>query len=261
MVARHLRRVYGPTLRPWQMARLVDQAFASYARYWSDSLRLPSLSPAEVLAGITYDGYDRIQAGIDAGRGTILALPHLGGWEWAGTHLAQTGHPISVVVERLEPADLFDWFVAFRERLGMRVIPVGPQAAGQCARALADNHILCLLSDRAVGGAACVDVEFFGETTKLPAGPATLALRTGATLLPCGVYFEGEPDHHLGLVRPPLPTVRTGKLRADVEALTQRLAGEFEWLIRRAPTQWHLMQPNWPSDPGWSGPGAATPEE
>ena len=93
------------------------------------------------------------------------------------------------MVEALEPPDVFEWFVGFRERLGMRVITTGPGAAAACTRALADNHLLCLLCDRLVGGAAGIEVEFFGERTLLPAGPVTLALRTGATLLPCAVYF------------------------------------------------------------------------
>jgi KDO2-lipid IV(A) lauroyltransferase len=231
------------------LIRLVDEVFAWYGRYWADSLRLPSLTADQIRAGIAYDRHDYIQAGIDAGRGTILALPHLGGWEWAGTHLA-LDHPISVVVERLEPPDLFDWFVTFREQLGMRVIPIGPQAAAQCVKALSDNHILCLLADRPVGDAACVDVTFFGEKTQMPAGPATLALRTGAVLLPAAVYFEGQGANHLGFVRPPIPCERSGRLRADVQRVTQQLAEEFEFLIRRAPTQWHMLQPIWPTDEG-----------
>ena len=250
MLARHLARVLGPEAPPVgsrRMGRLVDQAIASYARYWAESLRIPGLSAAELNAGITYDGYERITAGREAGRGTILVLPHLGGWEWAGAQLAAIGHPVSVVVERLEPPDLFEWFVAFRQKLGMNVIPVGPSAATQCAVALADNHLLCLLSDRLIAGTG-VEVDFFGEKTQLPAGPATLALRTGAALLPAAVYFDARTDDHLGLVLPALDTARRDGLRADVQRVTQDVAQAFEILVRRAPTQWHLMQPNWPSD-------------
>jgi KDO2-lipid IV(A) lauroyltransferase len=256
MAARHLRRVYGPQLPAWELHQRVDETFASYGRYWADSLRLPSLPPDEVKAGITYEGFEHIAAGEAAGRGTILALPHLGGWEWAGTQLALTGHPISVVVETLEPPDVFEWFVAFRERLGMNVITAGPGSAAACTRALASNHLLCLLCDRLVGGVAGTEVEFFGEKTLLPAGPVTLALRTGATLLPCAVYFGRGSNEHVAIVRPPLPLDRRGRLRDDVQAWTQVLAGELEGLIRRAPTQWHLMQPNWPGDgdgsPAWN---------
>ncbi len=103
-----------------------------------------------------------------------------------------------------------------------------------------------------------MEVEFFGERTTLPAGPATLALRTGATLLPVGVYFTEEYNGHLAIVRPPVSTVRHGgRLRDDVVRITQSLAHELEFLIRRAPEQWHLFQPNWPSDPGTTADQAA----
>ena len=250
LLARHLARVLedqAPPVGSRRMGRLVDEAIASYARYWAESLRIPSLSREQLIAGVDYDGYEHIAAGRDAGRGTILVLPHLGGWEWAGTQLAAIGHPVSVVVERLEPPELYEWFVSFREKLGMNVIPIGPSAASRCAAALADNHLLCLLSDRLVAGTG-VEAEFFGEKTLLPAGPATLALRTGAALLPAGVYFEPRTDHHLGVILPALDTARRDGLRADVQRITQEVAAAFETLVRRAPTQWHLLQPNWPSD-------------
>jgi phosphatidylinositol dimannoside acyltransferase len=255
----HMRRVTGGQVGRWRLSRMVDEAFASYARYWAESLKLPTLSRDYVLSHMRYDGYEYIQGGRDAGKGTILALPHLGGWEWAGTQLAMVGHPISVVVERLEPPELFDWFVSFREKLGMQVIPTGPRAAARCVQALADNHLLCLLSDRIVGDSAGMEVEFFGEKTMLPAGPVTLALRTGAALLRCAVYFE-RGSGHLGHVLPAMQLERSGRLREDVRAGTQRMANDFEWFIRRAPAQWHLMQPNWPSDLGPDGPAGTERE-
>jgi KDO2-lipid IV(A) lauroyltransferase len=115
-------------------------------------------------------------------------------------------------------------------------------------RALKAKHIIALLSDRDIAGGG-VAVEFFGEKTTLPAGPATLALRTGAALLPVGIY-DGRDGAHHGIVRPPLPTDRTGSLREDVARVTQDMARAFEELIRLAPDQWHLLQPNWPSDHG-----------
>lgn len=248
LVARHLCRVCGPGLTGRDLDRRVAETFASYARYWEESLRLASLPPAEVRAGVRYEGLEHILAGEATGRGTILALPHLGGWEWGGAGLVVNGHATSVVVEALDPPDVFEWFVSFRRQLGMQVIPTGPAAAVACRRSLAANHILCLLSDRLVGGAAGVEVEFFGEKTLLPAGPVTLALRTGAALLPCAVYFETGVIGRVGFIRPPLQLAREGRLREDVQRGTQLLAREMEALIRRAPTQWHLMQPNWPSD-------------
>lgn len=258
MVVRHLERVYGRRLGMVERVRLVDEVFASYARYWAESFRLPGLTADEVSSGIHYDHYGRIEAGLEDGRGVILALPHLGGWEWAGTDLVMRGLKVNVVVEALEAADVFEWFVSFRERLGMKVIPVGPGAASQCARALAANEVLCLLCDRSVAGTAGVEVEFFGERTELPGGPATLALRTGATLLAAGVFFDAGPRPHLGVVRPALKLERSGRLREDVAVGTRQVAAELECLIRRAPTQWHMLQPNWPSDPGWTRPARGT---
>jgi phosphatidylinositol dimannoside acyltransferase len=249
MIERHLRRV-DPTLAGWRLRQAVQAAFDSYARYWIESLRLASLSPRAVAAGFSIEGFGHITGARERGSGVILALPHMGGWDWAGRWLADQGIPVTVIVERIEPPELFDWFVPWRSDLGMKVVPLGPDAGRATLRALRDNEVVCLLSDRDIqrGG---VEVEFFGERTTLPGGPATLALRTGAPLLPVGVYYTRRVSSHHAVVRPPVPTDRRGKLREDVARVTQALASELELLIRRAPEQWHLFQPNWPSDPGY----------
>ena len=249
MVRRHLQRA-DPSLRGGALRRAVNAAFDSYARYWIESFRLPSLGGPEVARNMALDGYAHVLDGLAAGKGVILALPHLGGWEWAGRWLADTGVRTTVVVEAIEPPELFAWFRELRSALGMTVVPLGPEAAPACLRALRANEALCLLSDRDIGGGG-IEVEFFGERTTLPAGPATRSLRTGAPVLPVGVYFTDQGDGHLAVVRPPVTIERTGKLRADAAAFTQALARELEGLIRRAPDQWHLFQPNWPSDPGY----------
>ena len=175
-----------------------------------------------------------------------MALPHLGVWDFGGAGFATAGYPATVVVETLEPPELFEWFVDFRRSLGLTVVPHGPEAGTAVLGALRRNELVGLVCDRDLERNG-VEVEFFGERTTLPAGPATLALRTGAVVLPTAVYFEGSG--HRGIVRPPIPTERSGDgLRADVARITQRLASELEALIRRAPEQWHLLQPNWPSD-------------
>ena len=97
----------------------------------------------------------------------------------------------------------------------MTVVALGPDAGRATLQALKRNEIVCLLSDRNIGGGG-VEVEFFGERTALPGGPATLALRTGAPILPVAVYFTQPADGHLGLVRPPLPVERHGSFRDDV---------------------------------------------
>ena len=211
-----------------------------------ESFKLPGLDVHEVARRFRVEGYEHVDAAIKAGAGPILALPHLGGWEWAGFWLALVPRvKVSAVAEQLNPPELAKWFTDLRSRLGMHIITLGPGAGAEVNRAIRDNHVTCLLCDRHVGGAG-VEVTFFGERTVLPAGPATLALRTGAPLLPTAVYFDGIG--HSAIVRPPVPVVREGTLRQDVTRVTQLLADELELLIRRAPEQWHLMQPNWPSD-------------
>ena len=245
VVERNLRRMGGEIGR-WQERRLASATFGSYARYWLESFRLPGTSRQALDAGFSVDGFEQIREACDAGTGVILALPHLGGWEWAAFWLAEV-HDLAVtaVVEPVEPPELAEWFLGLRRSIGINAVPLGPTVGTEVVKALREDHVLCLLCDRDLGGGG-VEVEFFGERTTLPAGPATLALRTGAPLCPTAVYFDGDRRH--AIVRPALAVERQGRLRDDVARITQDLAGELEWLIRRAPDQWHLMQPNWPSD-------------
>jgi lauroyl/myristoyl acyltransferase len=250
MVERHLRRA-DPTMGEVRLRRAVQLAFDSYSRYWLESFRLPNLPRRTVDRGMTVEGFEHVEAALAGGNGLILALPHLGGWEWAGRWLADRGHGLTAVVEAIEPPELFDWFKRLRNQLGMNIVGLGPDAGKEVLAALRRNDIVCLLSDRDIQRNG-VEVEFFGEVTTLPPGPATLSLRTGAPILPTAVYFTDRTDGHLGVVRPPLDTTRSGDgLRADVNRVTQDLANELEHLIRRSPYQWHLFQPNWPSDPGY----------
>jgi phosphatidylinositol dimannoside acyltransferase len=250
MVERHLQRA-DPTMGEVRLRRAVQLAFDSYSRYWLESFRLPNLPRRTVDRGMTVEGFEHVERALAGGNGLILALPHLGGWEWAGRWLADRGHGLTAVVEAIEPPELFDWFKRLRNQLGMNIVGLGPDAGKEVLAALRRNDIVCLLSDRDIQRNG-VEVDFFGEVTTLPPGPATLSLRTGAPVLPTAVYFTDRTDGHLGIVRPPLDTTRSDDgLRADVARVTQDLAIELEHLIRRAPYQWHLFQPNWPSDPGY----------
>ena len=173
LVERHLRRVC-PDADQAEIDRLIGEAYGSYARYWADSFRIPALSPRELDQGIRYSGYEHIVRSMRSGTGTIVVLPHLGGWEWAATWLARVeGLTITAVVEAIQPPELFEWFVEFRRSIGINVIALGPHAGLAVSKALKAGHLVCLLADRDVG-AAGVEVEFFGERTIMPAGPATL---------------------------------------------------------------------------------------
>jgi len=246
IVERNLRRVRSDGPTGSELRRSVDEVFASYADYYFHSFRLPAMTPAQVVDGFSEEGYERIAKALEADNGAILALPHMGSWEWAAYWLVLHHKvPVGCVVETLEPPELFEWYRSFRTSMGMKVVGLGPSAGTEVLAMLRENRVVCLPSDRHVGGAG-VEVEFFGEQTTLPAGPATLALRTGAALLPIAVYDHPGGCH--GVVRPAVPAERQGRFRDDVTRVTQHLANEMEVLIARAPEQWHLLQPNWPSD-------------
>ncbi|MBW3536264.1 MAG: phosphatidylinositol mannoside acyltransferase [Actinobacteria bacterium] len=247
MLRRHLRRVVGRDAGEETIDRLVRRGFESYARYWLESFRIPGLPAEELDRHMTHDGFDRILAAREAGRGAIMALPHMGGWDFGGAWFAAQGHPMTVVVERLDPPKLFEWFRRLRADMGMNVIAVDENSGSAVLRALKNNHVVALVCDRDLAGTG-PEVEFFGERTTLPGGPALLGLRTGAPILPVSVYFTPDGGHH-GIVHEPLTVERKGsRLSEDVARITQALARELEVLIRRAPDQWHLLQPNWPSD-------------
>jgi phosphatidylinositol dimannoside acyltransferase len=247
MSARHLSRASAGQLKGASLDGAVAGAFDSYARYWLEMFRLPHDARGDLSAHFEVEGYEHVEAGLAAGHGVILALPHLGGWEYAGAWVAKVkGNRLLVVVEPVEPPELFDWFVRVRAAMGMDVVALGPEAAKASLRALRDNWLLALVCDRDLRGDG-VEVEFFGEKTTMPGGPATLALRAGAVIVPVAVYFRPQGGHH-AVVRPPLDTTRRGSVRDDVVRITQALATEFEGLISAEPQQWHLLQPNWPSD-------------
>ena len=250
LVERHLQRVFShrasESASSRQLRIATKDAFHSYARYWADSARLPRLSASEIDSGFALVGWEHVEDARNSGPGPIVALPHLGSWEWAGMWLTQVPKlPVSVVVEQGGNDKLFRWMKSFRERLNMHIIPLDAEAGTAASKALAYGHILCLLSDRDIQGTG-MKVNFFGEETTLPAGAATLALRNGAAVLPAAVYYQGT--RHLGVVRPALDATRQGSFRNDVQRMTQDLATDLEHLIAHAPEQWHLMSPNWPSD-------------
>jgi KDO2-lipid IV(A) lauroyltransferase len=219
-------------------------------RYYTESFRLPSLSAEHVNRCFTVDGYQHLEQALEKGNGVIFAIPHLGGWEWAGRWMAERGLPMTVIVEPLQPPELFEWFVKLRSDLGMNVVPLGPDAAPTILATLKRNGLVCLLSDRDIQRTG-VEVEFFGEKTTLPAGPAMLGIRGNTPVLPVAIYFTDSIDGHHAVVRPPVHLEKVGSLRESVAVGTQAVARELEVLIRRAPEQWHMFQPNWPSDPGY----------
>ncbi len=255
MVSENLRRVLGADADdPDDMAALdrwARRSFRAYARYWVEGARLGRTSPIEVEQHTLVQGLNYLVEGMAAGKGVIMALPHVGSWEYGGAFLATQGLPMTAVAERLEPPELFDFFVEQRAAMGLTIVPLDAPAS-TISSTLRRGGLVGLLSDRDLVGNG-IEVEFFGETTTMPAGAATLALRTGAQLV-TGAVYSGPGRDHRAVVEPPLDTTRTGSLRRDVARLTQSIATRFEGLIRRAPEQWHMFQPLWLADRAGTGP-------
>jgi len=224
------------------LERFVDRGFSSYGQYWAESAKLPALRTSTITDRfIIGEGLEYLVAAKGLGRGVVIALPHVGSWEWGGSFLATLGMPMTAVAEELEPPELFAWFKKKREAIGITIEPLDAHAGTVLLQTLKDGGVVGLLCDRDIQGNG-IEVEFFGERVAIPAGPATLALRTGASLVAAACYAGPGRDHFAVITRP-IPAERTGRLRDDVTRVTQLIANELEGLIRRAPEQWHVLQP------------------
>ncbi|MEG3633695.1 phosphatidylinositol mannoside acyltransferase [Micromonospora palythoicola] len=243
----NLRRVVGAELPEAELDDLVRRGLRSYARYWMEAFRLPSLGRDQILAGFRLDGAELLAADVAAGRGAVVALPHAGNWDMAGAWVVANGWPLSTVMERLKPEGVYQRFTAFRERLGMEILPttggVRPPLDVLTDR-LAAGAVVPLLADRDLS-ARGVEVDFFGGRTRMPPGPALLALRTGAPLYVASMWYE--PDAACAsLVGPlPVPGPETGNLDVRVRSLTQRIADGLAAGIARHPEDWHMLQRMW----------------
>jgi KDO2-lipid IV(A) lauroyltransferase len=223
--------------------KLIRDSLASYARYWREAFRLPTMDHELLGRQLIVDDNAFITAALEAGRGAILALPHSGNWDMAGVWLAQNHGTFATVAERLKPESLYNRFLAYRESLGFEVIP---SSGGQrppfeiLADRLRSNGIVCLMADRDLSRRG-VQVDFFGEPTRMPAGSAKLAIETGAALMPAHCWYE--PDGWGCRIYPPLDTSS-----GDVGTITQAMADRFADNIAAHPADWHMMQPQWLAD-------------
>ncbi|MEU9506277.1 phosphatidylinositol mannoside acyltransferase [Micromonospora sp. NPDC048170] len=254
----NLRRVVGPDLPEAELDELVRRGLRSYARYWLEAFRLPALGRTEILAGFRLDGEEKLAADVAAGRGAVVALPHAGNWDAAGAWVAATGWPITTVAERLKPEGLYQRFLAFRRSLGMEILPTHGgerNAFDVLVDRVRAGTVVPLLADRDLS-ARGVEVDFFGHRTRMPPGPALLALRTGAPLYVASMWYE--PDAACASIEGPLPLPgpEEGPLDQRVRSLTQRIADGLAAGIARHPEDWHMLQRMWLDQHGTGG-GAA----
>jgi phosphatidylinositol dimannoside acyltransferase len=244
MVERHALRLGIPAERRRAHVR---EVFAGSGRYWAEALWIRPRRRPYVDARITAEGLHFVEAARDAGRGMVLALPHMGNWEYAAPIASRLEVEVVAVAENLRNQRIREWFLNMRNsmQIGIVLATGSVQVMRELEGVIGRNGAVALLCDRDLKRRG-VEVEFMGEKTTLPAGPASLAIRTGAPLLPAATYFQGL-GHHV-VVRPPIEIPPAGDRTARIRATTQLLAKELESLILAAPAQWHLLQPNWPTD-------------
>ena len=240
----NLRPVVGPEIN---IDDLVRRGLRSYARYWMEAFRLPSRSREQHRTGFRLERGHLLGENGAAGRGSRVALPHAGNWDAAGAWVAANGWPITTVAERLKPEAVYERFLAFRRGLGMEILPLtgGPRPAiDVLTDRLTSGTVVPLLAERDLS-ARGVEVTFFGARTRMPPGPALLALRTGAPLYVVSMWYE--PDAPVGHMWGPLevPGPEKGTLDVRVRTLTQRMADQLAVGIAAHPEDWHMLQRMW----------------
>ena len=240
----NLRRVLGPEASYEELRKLSRDGMRSYLRYWLEVFRLPVIPAEEIMARMRMQG-DQVEVALGhlaAGRGVIFALPHMGNYEQAGAWIVQRGAGgFTTVAERLSSPQVYDRFVAFRESLGMEVLPHrgGSGPFDVLAQRLLQGRLVCLVCDRDLT-AAGVEVRFFGETARMAAGPAALAVHTGAALMPVTLWFQGEDWG--ARVYPEIPVPDSGDQRELIASMAQQMASVFEQGIAEHPQDWHMLQ-------------------
>jgi KDO2-lipid IV(A) lauroyltransferase len=245
----NLRRVVGPQVSDRELRRLTHLAVRSYLRYWREVFQLPRMKIADVIARTLVVDEWRIREHATSGEGMVLALPHTGNWDHAGAWLAGIGIPFTTVAERLQPASLFDRFVQFRESLGMEVIPLtgGERPPFEIlADRLRSGGTLALLADRDLT-ATGLEVDFFGAPARMPAGPAALAVDTGAALVPITLTYPDDRNMRLRS-HPRIEVPATGDRVEKIRRMTQSLADVFAAAIAEQPQDWHMLQRVWVAD-------------
>lgn len=241
----NLRRVH-PELDADALDALTRAGLHSYLRYWREAFRLPRWSPEEIDRRIVSSGEDRLFGPLDQRRGVVAVLGHFGNWDHGGVWVTTRGYGLTTVAERLRPESLYDRFVAYRESLGMEVLPLsgGPEVTPVLQARLRAGGLVALLADRDLSGTG-LEVEVLGEPARLPVGPALLAERTESVLLPVISSYEGARTRLDFL--PPLTTEAVG-LRDRVHDLTRQWGDVIGVAARQHAVDWHMLQPVWAAD-------------
>lgn len=258
----NLRRAR-PEATEEDLRALTREGLRSYLRYWCDAFRLPDWDRERVVGSVRVEGEHHLRANVrDGGRGVVGALMHMGNWDHAGAWATLTGARVATVAERLRPERLYERFLAYRESLGMEILPLTGgerDLVDTLSARLRSGWLVPLLADRDLRDSG-IEVRLLGEVTRMPPGPAMLALRTGAALHPVSIWHEDaggqRPSHRRLVIRfhDEIAPPDSGRTREKVTAMTQQVADVFGGAIEAHPQDWHMLAPLWLADrPGQPG--------
>ena len=236
----NLRRV-DPCLNGEGLNRLVQDGLRSYMRYWCDIFRFPDWSVERIQNTVTATREHLLLDAIAAGNGAIVTLPHAGNYDHAAAYFCSKGAKIVTVAEHLKPEALFKKFISFRAAFGMEVLPLDGGVIPTLAQRLRAGCIVALAADRDLSRSG-VDVTFFGAPARMPAGPAVLALKTGAPLIYAMVSYT-QIGIHIDFEMVPIPT--DGSESEKIAAIIQSSADLFAKGIATHPQDWHMLQRIW----------------
>ncbi|WP_066588585.1 phosphatidylinositol mannoside acyltransferase [Cellulomonas timonensis] len=250
----NLRRVR-PTASPRELRRLSRAGMRSYFRYFAEAFALSRLTPEQVAARVRPIALEEIEGALAADQPVVMALGHMGNWDLAGAWGTVRLAPVTTVAERLKPEELFQEFLDFRRGIGLTIIPLSGDGSvfRQLLRAArGPRAIIPLLADRDLSARGGIEVDLFGARARVAAGPASLAIATGAPLVAVTISYErlrGERRRAAGSpwgiaieFHPFVPVPQQGSSAEKVAAMTQAWVDSLADGITRAPQDWHMLQ-------------------
>ena len=236
----NLRRV-APELSDDDLRNLAKAGMRSYLRYWCDTFRSPDWDTQRIQSTVTVNDVELLLEPVRSKRGVVVALPHAGNWDHAGSFFCSQGIPLVTVVERLKPVRLFEKFLEYRQAIGMEALPLDGRVMGTLASRLREGKLVALVADRDLSRSG-IDVDFFDGTARMPAGPALLAIRTGADLITAYVSYTPNGIH----IEFRKIEIASGETESEQVAKTVQLcADNFAAGIRQHPADWHMLQRIW----------------
>jgi KDO2-lipid IV(A) lauroyltransferase len=228
-------------------------ALQNYVRLLRDTMLYPSLSYQEIEARVTLHNPEHFRDALALGKGVILVSAHFGNMDLAGAVMATRYTPVTLISETLQPPQLMNWLVRAREKHNVLPYPYD-RAPRKMIEAVKKNEMVAMLLDFGVThhfDLTTVPVKFFGADTNFPAGPAQLALLTGAAIIVGHAHMRS--DGHIDVfTNPPLIVEKTGKRQHDLQVTMQKIACLMEDFIRRDPGQWYMFRPMWKDMPSAS---------